>query len=305
MPSYKHSSTPTPRRNSVATVDDMPSLLRAATTRLEAAGVDSPRWDAEQLVAFVADVPRSQLAQINTLAPEQTARFHELVERRAARVPLQHLTGSVGFRYIDLEVGAGVFVPRPETELVAGIAIDRARELSDAPVVVDVCSGSGAIALAVANEIPTAQVHAVEIDPDALRWLVRNATGRREAGDQGVGVHQDDVVDALPELDGLVDVVVANPPYVAADELAEVDPEVRDHDPRIALVAGDDGLAVIHQVAATARRLLRPGGWLVVEHSDRQGESAPAALIAAGFVDVTEVNDLAGRPRVASGRSRP
>jgi release factor glutamine methyltransferase len=302
MPSYKLSSTPTPLRNSAATVDDVSSLLRSAAARLEAAGVDSPRWDAEQLLAFVADAPRARLALLQPLGAKQAARFEELVARRAARVPLQHLTGSVGFRYIDLEVGTGVFVPRPETEVVAGIAIDRARELGDAPVVVDLCSGSGAIALSIANEIPAAQVHAVEIDPDALRWLTRNATTRRDAGDPGVGVHQDDVAHALPELDGGVDVVVANPPYVAAEELVEVDPEVRDHDPRVALVAGDDGLAVIAQVAAAARRLLRPGGWVVVEHSDRQGESAPALLRAAGFVDVTEDTDLAGRPRVACGR---
>ena len=269
---------------------------------LERAGIDSPRWDAEQLAAFVAGVPRSRLAALDGLDAEAVARFRDLVERRARRVPLQHLTGSVGFRYIDLEVGAGVFIPRPETEVVAGIAIEHARSAGPHPVVVDLCSGSGAIALAVANEVPGAAVHAVELDPDALRWLTRNATARREAGDTGVGVHQDDAAQALPDLDGTVDVVVSNPPYVAEDELVLVDPEVRDHDPRLALVAGLDGLAVIRQVAATAYRLLRPGGWVVVEHSDRQGESAPAALAAAGFTDIADRNDLAGRPRVAIGR---
>jgi release factor glutamine methyltransferase len=195
-----------------------------------------------------------------------------------------------------------VFVPRPETEVVAGIAIDRARDAREDPVVVDLCSGSGAIALTVANELPSAQVHAVELDAGALGWLRRNAATRVAAGDTPITVHQDDAGHALPELDGTVDVVVANPPYVAAEELEHVDPEVRDHDPRVALVADDAGLAVIHQVAAAAMRLLRSGGWLVVEHSERQGESAPAALVAAGFADVTDTDDLAGRPRAATGR---
>jgi release factor glutamine methyltransferase len=278
------------------------SLLRAATERLDAAGVDSPRWDAEQLAAFVIGVPRSSLALTADLDDAQMQRFHDLVAKRVQRIPLQHLTGSVGFRYIDVEVGAGVFVPRPETEMVAGLAIDRARAAGDMPVVVDLCSGSGAIALSVANEVPTAHVHAVEVDRGALDWLRRNAAARRAAGDAPVVVHEADVEHALPELDGCVDVVVANPPYVPADELADVDPEVRDHDPRVALVADDDGLAVIRQVAETAMRLLRPGGWVVVEHSDRQGESAPAALAAAGFLDVTDTDDLAGRPRAAAGR---
>jgi release factor glutamine methyltransferase len=281
---------------------DSGRLIRAATERLAAAGIESPRWDAEQLLAHALDIPRSQLAAVSTVDADRVAAYESLVTRRADRVPLQHLTGSVGFRYIELEVGAGVFVPRPETEVVAGIAIELAAASSDSPVVVDLCSGSGAIALSVANELPAARVHAVELDAGALRWLTRNATARREAGDSGIGVHQDDAAQALPDLDGAVDVVVSNPPYVAESELDLVDPEVRDHDPRVALVAGADGLDVIRVVAATARRLLRPGGWLVVEHSDRQGETVPAALAAAGFVEVCDDPDLAGRPRVARGR---
>ena len=255
--------------------------------RLDRAGVPSAEHDARVLVAHAAATGQD---------------IDELVRRRAARVPLQHITGVVGFRYLDLAVGPGVFVPRPESEVVAQVAIDLARAAGPDPVVVDLCSGSGAIALSVAHEVAGARVHAVELDPDALRWLARNAADRRTAGDPGIGVHQDDVAAALPELDGLVDVVVSNPPYVSADEISEVDPEVRDHDPRIALVAGVDGLDVIRAVAATAARLLRPGGWVVVEHSDRQGESAPKVLVDAGFVEVRDGRDLTGRDRYAMGR---
>ena len=261
--------------------------VREAIALLTEAAVPSAEHDARALAAY---------------AERTGADFAALVRQRASRIPLQHLVGSVGFRYIDLVVGPGVFVPRPETEVVAGIAIDHAREAGAAPVVVDLCSGSGVIALSVVNEVPGARVHAVELDPDALTWLVRNATARQEAGDPAVTVHCGDAANALHELDGRVDVVVSNPPYVGLDELALVDPEVRDHDPMLALVAGDDGLAVIRDVAATAWRLLRPGGWVVIEHSDRQGEAAPAVLDAAGFLDVTDSPDLTGRPRVAAGR---
>ncbi len=277
--------------------------LRAATERLEAAGVASPRWDAEQLAALVVGVQRAKLATVGSLPAEQARRLSDLVARRCARVPLQHLVGSVGFRRIDLLVGPGVFIPRPETELVAGVAVERARAAGEAPVVVDLCSGSGAIALAVANEVPGARVHAVELDPDALGWLARNAAERRRAGDHAIEVHHGAARDALPELDGGVDVVVSNPPYVALPELADVEPEVRDHDPHVALVAAEDGLAVIGDVVASAARLLRPGGWVVIEHSDRQGESVPALLRAGGWRDVADHPDLAGRPRYTTGRS--
>jgi release factor glutamine methyltransferase len=260
---------------------------RDVVDALDAAGVASPEHDARVLAAHAAATG---------------ADLDELVRRRAARVPLQHITGVAGFRYLDLAVGAGVFVPRPETEVVAGVAIDLVRAAGPTPVVVDLCSGSGAIALSIAHEVPGAQVHAVELDPGALRWLSRNAADRRAAGDPGIGIHQDDAAQALPQLDGLVDVVVSNPPYVPADDLPAVDAEVRDHDPRVALVAGDDGLAVIRTVARTAARLLRPGGWVVVEHSDRQGESVPKILADAGFVDICDGRDLTGRDRYATGR---
>jgi len=261
--------------------------VREIARALEAAGIDSPEHEARVLAAYAA---------------ETGADLDELVRRRASRVPLQHITGVAGFRYLDLAVGPGVFVPRPETEVVAGIAIDLARQAGPKPVVVDLCSGSGAIALAVANEVAGVTVHAVELDPEALRWLRRNADARRAAGDAAVTVVQADARDALGELDGTVDVVASNPPYVAVERLPGVEPEVRDHDPRVALVAGDDGLDMVRTVACSARRLLRTGGWVVVEHGDTQGTAAAEALREAGFVAVTDHPDLTGRDRYAIGR---
>ena len=260
--------------------------------------------------------------------PEGT-RYDELVALRAQRVPLQHLVGSVGFRWLDLEVGPGVFVPRPETELVVQAVIDelatplgipnRLDTPLDAPlgipngaeeapkegwgsprgpVVVDLCTGSGAIALSVAHEVGGAVVHAVELDPVALSWARRN-------DDEGrVRFHEGPVEGCLPELDGTVDVVVSNPPYVP--EGTAVDRETAEHDPALALWGGPDGLAVIRQVEAAARRLLRPGGLLVMEHDVTQGESVPALLQqAGGWVEVADHEDLTRRPRYVTARWQP
>ena len=270
--------------------------IQDAAVLLAAAGVESPRWDAEQLAAHVLGVSRTSLPVVPNLDAAQQTAYAELVVRRASREPLQYIVGSVGFRYIELAVGPGVFVPRPETEDVAGAAIDAARVTGGTPLVVDLCTGSGAIALSVAHEVPAATVHAVELDESALAWLRRNAEARERAGDKPVALHQGDVAHALPELDGTVDVVVSNPPYVAEDEIDAVHAEVRDHDPRLALVAGADGLDVIRGVERTAARLLKPGGRIVVEHSDRQGESA-SAVFGTGWADVADHRDLAGRPR--------
>ncbi len=260
------------------------SDLAEAVRLLELAGVPSPRYDATVLLAHAAG---------------DEDRFAEYVERRAGREPLQHIVGSTGFRYLDVEVGPGVFVPRPETELVAGAAIEAARR-RPAPIVVDLCAGSGAIALAVAHEVPEAIVHAIEVDGDAFEWLRRNAFGA------SITLHLTPALDALRELDGTVDVVVSNPPYVKDGELGAADPEVREHDPRRALVAGPDGLAVIRDVESAAARLLRPDGCFVVEHGDDQAGAVTALLAADRWVDVTSHRDLTGRPRyVTATRTSP
>ncbi len=273
-------------------------LLRDARERLRAAGVESSEHDAAELLAHTLGTSRGRLALVEDVAAENAAAFAALVARRAAREPLQHLTGSAAFRYVELAVGPGVFTPRPETELLAGWAVDRAREVTGrAPVVVDLCTGSGVIALSVATEVPGAQVHAVELDAAALGWAARNLTG------SGVDLRGGDMADAFADLDGTVDVVVCNPPYIPLTAFEGVAPEARDHDPELALWSGEDGLDAIRVLERTAARLLRVGGWAGAEHADLQGESAPAVFAGAGrWHDVRDHADLAGRPRYLTAR---
>ncbi len=276
--------------------------VRAAGARLAAAGVDSPQHDARALAVHALGLPGpGDLILVDDLGGHADS-YDELVARRATRVPLQHLVGTVGFRYIELEVGPGVFVPRPETEAVVQWAVEALRGVPD-PLVADLCAGSGTIALAIANEVPGSTVHAVERDPDALTWTRRNAANRVAAGDPEVQLHLGSAEDALPELDGQLDLIASNPPYVATTEAHIPDPEVLEHDPGIALWAGEDGLDVIRLVEKAARRLLKPGGRVVVEHSDRQGLSCPAIFrLQDGWAEVEDHRDQLGRDRFVSAR---
>lgn len=266
-------------------------VAHEAARRLAAAGVPTPRVDAELLLAFVLDVPRARLPVVDVVPDEVAARFAALVERRAAREPLQHLTGTAPFRHVEVAVGPGVFVPRPETELLVDAVLPALAAAIITPIAVDLCAGSGALALALADEVAGARVVAVERPGPAVAWL------RRNAGERAVEVVVADVADAdlLGELRGHVDAVVSNPPYVPTG--TPVAAEVS-HDPDVAVFAGADGLAVIPHVLARAAELLRAGGVLAMEHDDTQGESVPALLHAAGhWTDVQEHRDLAGRPR--------
>jgi release factor glutamine methyltransferase len=267
-----------------------------ATQRLADAGVPSPRFDAEELAAYVHGVKRGELHTVPD--SDFDARYWEAVARREAREPLQHITGRAFFRYLELAVGPGVFVPRPETESVVGWAIDALRAMDVAePLVVDLCTGSGAIALALAQEVPRSTVHAVELDETALAWARRNTEGSR------VVLHHGDALAALPELNGQVDLVISNPPYIPLEEWENVAPEARDHDPQIALFSGRDGLDVIRGLERTASRLLRPGGVVVVEHADTQGGQVPWIFNEdAGWTDAADHRDLNNRPRFATAR---
>jgi len=271
------------------------ALLAEATAQLAEAGVASPDYDAAELLAHVTGVRRMQLGLVKPTA-DQLAQYEVLLARRAQREPLQHLTGTAAFRYRDLAVGPGVFVPRPETEVLVGWILDRIADVEN-PLVVDLCSGSGAIAGAVATERPDSTVHAVELSADACVWARRNLAGT------GATLHEGDIDGCLPELDGQVDAVISNPPYIPLTAWESVTAEVRDHDPALALWSGDDGLDEIKVVAATAGRLLKPGGWFGCEHADVQGESAPAVFAATGlFTEVRDQLDLAGKQRFATGR---
>ena len=265
--------------------------VRAATATLTATGVPTAAADAEALARHVLDGDSS-----DAFDDRAERAFAELVRRRAQRVPLAHLTGRVPFRQVELLVGPGVFVPQPETASVVQWVVDavRARRWA-APLMVDLCTGTGTIACTLANELPTATAHAVEQDLDALAWARRNTDARARAGDSRVHLHHGSAGDALPELNGQVDLVVSNPPYVATTETHIPQPEVVEHDPAVALWAGADGLDVVREVERAARRLLKPGGLVVVEHSDRQGQTAPALFLdAGGWTEVADHRDQDG-----------
>jgi release factor glutamine methyltransferase len=277
--------------------------LRAADERLTAAGAGSPRVDAELLLAHLLGCRRGQLLLARPLTEDQVAGYAELVRRRAAGVPVQHLTGTAPFRHLELAVGPGVFIPRPETELIIELA---AKSLATARTVLDLGAGSGAIALAVAQEYPGRRVIAVEASEQALPWLRANCRARAEAGDSPVEVVAGDLTgpSVLAELAAAVDVVLSNPPYVPERVRAELGVEVG-HDPAMAVFAGPDGLAVMPGLLAAAARLLRPGGLLVIEHD----ESQPAVMLellrrTGDWSQPSGHPDLTGRARFTSAVRR-
>ncbi len=273
------------------------ALLSDATSTLRSAGVESAALDARLLLAFVLGVPTSALVQLDSIDPLAAQRFAALLTRRGAREPLQHLTGTAPFRFLSIEVGPGVFIPRPETELLVDAVLPRLGALAE-PLVVDLCAGSGALALAIAHEVPAAQVVAVERSPAALTWL------RENCRDTAVTVVAADIADPTPlrAYEGRVDVVVSNPPYVPSG--TAVGAEVR-HDPAEAVFAGVDGLSLIPTVIERAATLLRGGGVLAVEHDETHALSVPALLREhGGWEAIADHLDLTGRARYASAVRR-
>jgi release factor glutamine methyltransferase len=272
--------------------------IAMAANRLAQAGVESPRNDAELIAAHLHGVPRGQLHLVAD--GDFDPRFWDEIARREAREPLQHITGLAYFRYLELEVGPGVFVPRPETEVMTGWAVDQLAAMDVAePVVADLGTGSGAIALAIAQEVPRARVHAVEADPLARQWTERNIARVAAAAPHTAGrvtLHAGDFAAELTELDGTVDLVVSNPPYIPVGSW--VPPEVGEYDPATALWSGSDGLGAIRVVEQRARRLLRPGGLVAVEHGFQQGASVYWVFPEeSGWRDTRNHKDLARRDR--------
>jgi release factor glutamine methyltransferase len=282
-----------------------PAALSLALERsvavLRGARVPSPEADAELLAGHVLGMSRGAVhAKAITgavLDPEQLLQFTEFTERRAAREPLQHITGRAAFRSIELAVGPGVFVPRPESEGVAGIAIEALRAVaSPEPIAVDLGTGSGAIALAIATEVQHARVIGVEVSPRAFIWTKQNFRDIAPVNARAVFT---DLAVALPELDGTVDVVVSNPPYIPLGAIPR-DPEVRLFDPEIALYGGEDGLDIVRSVSLTALRLLRQGGTLVIEHGELQSAAIAELLRDDGWRAIAHHKDLTFRNRATT-----
>lgn len=273
-------------------------IVSALAERFERVGITSALADAELIVGHVTGWSRGEVATKVfmgvELADVMVADVEALAARRETREPLQHITGESPFRHLVLAVGPGVLVPRPETELVAEWAIEALRQIPTAkPRAVDLGTGTGALALALATEVPNSEVFAVELSTEAAEWAARNIA---RYGDDRVTLVIADAASALPELDGSVDVVVANPPYIPDAEKPE-DIEVHGYDPESALFGGDDGLRDIRAFIARAADLLRPGGTLVMEHGDGQGAAVRALAIDAGFSMTATHTDLLHRER--------
>lgn len=275
------------------------TALAALTARLEDAGVPTPRVDAELLLAHVLGTGRTALKlDLNRVLDEASRwRIEALGARRARREPLQHLVGSVGFGRLEILVRPGVFIPRPETETLAELAV----ALTPAGgVVVEPCTGTGAVACAVGTETSVSTVIATDLSPDAVALARENAL---RTGATAVQVAQGDLLDPVPEtLRGAVDVLVSNPPYVADDELGDLEPEVREHDPRPALVSGPTGHEVSDRLIALAGEWLAPGGWVLLEVADTRAQECARRATAAGLSDAEALPDLAGRLRFVRAR---
>ena len=273
--------------------------LKLATEKFSTAGISSPSVDAELLACFILEVEKSELILLaigNQPFPEnKLSAFFEVVRRREERQPLQHITKSAPFRYLELEVGPGVFIPRPETEQLVELAIQKIQKL-DIPLIVDLCSGSGAIAISLHTELDNANVYAVELSTEAFEFLTRNF---QKYGLDTKTLRNENLTTALDELQGTVDLVVSNPPYIP-DAATPIDLEVRLYDPSMALYGGGDGLDVIREISNRALYLLRSGGHLVLEHANTQAPAISELLLTQGWQEIVSSQDLTGKNRMIS-----
>ena len=279
---------------------ELAGLIRQSTHHLAQAQVPSPQVDAELLAGHVLGLSRGGVqaaALIGRQIPDDAVGAVEsLVQERARRIPLQHLTGRAPFRTLELRVGPGVFIPRPETEQVVQVVLDRLSEHGPRfPSVLDLGTGSGAIAAAIAAEFPSAEVHAVELSAEAAAWAELNLAPH------GVTLHRHDLRRLPEEWVAAFDVVVSNPPYIPP-EAVPTELEVREHDPEVALYGGgDDGLQLPRAVIAAAGRVLKPGGWFIMEHAEAQADALQQVCTTdPRLTEVTTHPDLTGRPRATS-----
>lgn len=271
--------------------------IDSAVVALDQAGIDSARFDAEQLAAHLLGADRGRLSLLDAPDDDFFTRYDAIIDERSRRVPLQHLIGSVNFGPVTLHVGPGVFIPRPETEALLEWA--SAQRLPANPIIVDLCTGSGALAVALSRCWPAGRVLGIDDADAALEYARRNAM------DTAVELVRADVSvpGLLPELDGQVDLVVANPPYVP--DGTPVEPEVSQHDPEHAVFGGPDGMTVISEVVGLAARWLRPDGLFAVEHDDTTSQQTVQLITDTMlFDDVVAREDLAGRPRFVTARRR-
>ena len=275
------------------------ALLSESSGKLREAGVTSATVDAELLACFCLGISRSELqllvATNQEFPDEHMNQFQVVLARRVSREPLQHITGTAPFRHLELKVGPGVFTPRPETEQVVGYAMEKITNFQS-PLIVDLCSGSGAIAISLATEISGSKVFAVELSKDAFGYLLQNAASYGLTRDN---LRNEDLQTSLSELDGLVDLVISNPPYIPNDAVP-VDLEVQLHEPSESLYGGVDGLDVVRKISVRALMLLKPGGLLVLEHADSQSSTIGKLLLAEGWLEIEARADLAGKERMIS-----
>jgi release factor glutamine methyltransferase len=275
------------------------AALEGVTARLAAAGCVSAEAEARWLLEEVLELPAGGVAtrRREPLPPPAASALEAMVERRVAGEPLQYVIGWAPFGALRIKVGEGVFVPRPETELVAYRAAAHLRAAEAPATAVDLCTGSGAIACFLREAVPSARVLATEVDGAALAWA------RRNLGDRGIELLEGDLDEPLPEeLHSKVDVLVANVPYVPSGQIPLLPHDVRVHEPLVALDGGTGGLDIFGRVVERAGRWLAPGGWLVCEIGDDQGEPAAALLAGAGLQEVAVMPDLTGRIRMVEGR---
>jgi release factor glutamine methyltransferase len=273
--------------------------LAFVTDSLTQAKVPNPQVDAYWLICHAAGISRSELLNRMTfdfgLTDPQREELLLALEKRMQRIPLQHITGSAGFRDFELRVGPGVFIPRPETEMVAQLGIDYLRQIPSPALALDIGSGSGAIAISLAREVIGTRVIAVEASQDAAAYTAQNIQGLAPSVELRVGDFQDNVLD----LSGSLDLLISNPPYIPIDAIP-IDQEVREHDPDMALYGGQDGLDVIREIIQFGPLLLKRGGMLVLEHADGQSDAVCELLLAEGFSKVQAHSDLTERLRSVS-----